>query len=1045
MIRDDDNGLELINASAGSGKTYTLAERVLMILGNGLTPDLLGATTFTNKAAAELRERIRLKLIENDLQSSADRISEGFIGTVNSICARLLREYAVDAGLSPAIDVLPEDDADRLFRVATSNSMQRHAETIEPIAFRLSRDDQGTKYERHDWQEDVRRIVALARVNMLDRTALLESAESSKRTIRAMLGNPMEESHFNSLDTEIESALARLVSIPNPTKMTLKAITDLRRYLRLCRRQGQIRWADWQAIAKLEVQANARDVVVEVTRIAGDLPSHPAFQKDMIGLIDAVFACAADAMDAYEQFKMEHGLMDFTDQETRVLQLARKNEMFRESMRLRLRRMMVDEFQDTNPTQLALFLEFHGFAEASVWVGDPKQAIYGFRDADPRLMAQASGLCTKQSTLPHSWRSKRELVTFTNTLFSRAFHDMPAEHVTLTIPTEREKEADGGWIESWLLVSTKKRDRDYALAHEVVHLIDRKQLPAGDVAILCRSHKDCRSVAAALESCGIRASASRGRLVDAPECRLAMAALRVMQDSSDSIALAAVMRHVTDSGSDEWLAALITSPPETKEAWRTHPIVERLRAEAANLFQRTPSEALESAIDAIDMQMVLTRWGNSEVRRGNLDLLRKLCDEYLDHCRSRRSAATVYGFVAFAEASDKGEVEGIGSDTVKVLTYHAAKGLEWPVVILHSLNPEWRADAFGVSIEESARFDPADPLAGRSIRYWPWPFAAKGGVTSFVTRANSRSESVQAVCMEWREELRKLYVGMTRARDGVILAVEKKTDKSGKTKLPTRWLDLIQNAQGEPLLALPHERGSHTLHIDSVRIAIESHECWPVSDADDGNPKLQPEFAAAISFPVTEYPLYRLTPSKPELDGKAQSEFQIAMHSTIGPAVVFHGHVDEQHVGNCIHAFLALDRSAMKTDRSVEAAESFLKRWSVEDALKPADLVSIADNLDAWITQTYPDSRLFRECPLTLTDAQHRHMAGRADMLIETTDGWVIVDHKSLRTLRDEHILHFGLQLQAYAHALTLATGKPVNTQLIHLPLAGVMHEISHT
>ena len=96
-----------------------------------------------------------------------------------------------------------------------------------------------------------------------------------------------------------------------------------------------------------------------------------------------VFGCAGDALRDYERYKKEHGLMDFTDQETCVLDMALNNEAFKSSMHGRIQMLMVDEFQDTSPIQLALFLALSELAGKAVWVGDPKQAIYAFRGTDP--------------------------------------------------------------------------------------------------------------------------------------------------------------------------------------------------------------------------------------------------------------------------------------------------------------------------------------------------------------------------------------------------------------------------------------------------------------------------------------------------------------------------------------------------------------------------------------------------------------------------------------------------------------------------------------
>src|SRR5699024_5791869 len=122
------------------------------------------------------------------------------------------------------------------------------------------------------------------------------------------------------------------------------------------------------------------------TEIETGLLANPVLQSDVRELIRLVMHTAAESLESYQRYKDELGLIDFIDQEVRTLELIRSSERAREAIRSRFRLLAVDEFQDSSPVQLALFLELSRLIEVKIWVGDPKQAIYGFRDADPRLM-----------------------------------------------------------------------------------------------------------------------------------------------------------------------------------------------------------------------------------------------------------------------------------------------------------------------------------------------------------------------------------------------------------------------------------------------------------------------------------------------------------------------------------------------------------------------------------------------------------------------------------------------------------------------------------
>ncbi|MBN2061719.1 MAG: UvrD-helicase domain-containing protein, partial [Deltaproteobacteria bacterium] len=476
--------IELINASAGSGKTYSLTSRVIEELKGDMAPEALMATTFTNKAAAELRERIRLGLLKHERTDQAQHIFDGFLGTINSICARLLKEYALDAGLSPALDVLPEEDGSRLFQIAIARVINDHAETMEPVARRLSMDGGGSGHgKRPDWRDDVKRIVDMARSNNMNSNDLKIFSKSSWESIQDLFGNPRGSGIREDLEHAVNQALHGLKTIKNPKKSTQASLDELKRIKQDMLRGIDIPWMEWVRIAKLGTNKDGEGMLDAINRIAGEVMRHPDFQADVKEMIHGVFQCAGVALQYYEMFKQKQGLMDFVDQETKVLDLARENEAFHASMQDRLQLMMVDEFQDTSPIQLALFMEISALAGRSVWVGDPKQAIYGFRGTDPQLMDQATKLLKNTRTLDKSWRSRETLVKFTNALFSEVFHWMGKDRVMLHIPDERKDKAMGGWIESWNLPVRNNSDEAKAVAVGVQDLLSRREdIRPGDIA-----------------------------------------------------------------------------------------------------------------------------------------------------------------------------------------------------------------------------------------------------------------------------------------------------------------------------------------------------------------------------------------------------------------------------------------------------------------------------------------------------------------------------------------------------------------------------------
>ncbi|MDQ7002443.1 MAG: UvrD-helicase domain-containing protein, partial [Ghiorsea sp.] len=595
--------IQLISASAGSGKTYRLMNEIgARVAGKHgvphVQPEQIMATTFTNKAAAELKERIRMRLLEEGKSAEAQRIYDGLIGTVNSICSKLLKEYAFEAGLSPAVDMLLEDDASRIFNMATASAIATSGKTLEPIARRLGLMGYGSRFAKQDdWREHVQRIVNLARSNAMDAATLKVAGDESWASLESLLG----QAHSSKIGVGIDKRFMKAVNdavaeiqanAEDTTKATISALSSLQKAQRTLNNFGvnSLSWEDWLGLSGLKTGGKSKNLVDDVKQIAGEHLKHPRFRQDMASMIKGVFDCAAHALTQYADYKREQGLMDFVDQEALVLDMATNNASFRASMKERVKLLMVDEFQDTSPIQLALFLKLSELAEEVIWVGDQKQSIYGFRGADPVLMdavadeiEHGTTQASKGDVLKESWRSKRELVEFCNAIFSPVFHYMDEEKVCLDIPDARKDSAEGGWIENWMLEGSKapKRsnalERSNALVKGVQALLDEKEVKAGDIAILCRSNAECETISTSLKAAGIRASIAQGDLLATQECTLALAALRYMADHQDSIALSEIVcyaHHHHDH--DEWLQHLLIDSQASQDAWKQDAIIQAL-------------------------------------------------------------------------------------------------------------------------------------------------------------------------------------------------------------------------------------------------------------------------------------------------------------------------------------------------------------------------------------------------------------------------------------------------------------------------------------
>ncbi|MHC5005340.1 MAG: UvrD-helicase domain-containing protein, partial [Planctomycetota bacterium] len=537
--------ISIISASAGSGKTHELTTILKDALDGGrVRPEAVVATTFTVKAAEELRHRARLHLLEAGRAEDARRLSAARIGTVNSICDRLVTDHAFDLGLSPRSAVMDEVTSRHALARAQSRALAPDQEReLSRLSDRLNQ--QG--YDGHDswnWSQDVGTIIDRVRANGIDVGDLAECCRRSRESIRALLGARAVDGTV--IRDELAAAIDRFVDDPavvaerkDNTLKTVRRCKQLRR--KLSWRFGAP-WHEWVRLTKQKPGTGARDAFAAVRAAAARHDEHPGLHDDVDRAIELVFQLAAESLAEYERYKREHGLIDFVDQEVLALKLLREPTVA-DRLRAEVDLLLVDEFQDTSPVELAIFLRLAELANESIWVGDQKQAIYAFRGTDPSLMDAVIGQMLEDDpgkTLDRSWRSRPELVGLTSDVFVPPFaeHGIPESRVRLTAAHPTEPDGLGPVLERWLSPTRNKPDDAAALAAGVRALLadpearvrDRisgnaRPVRASDVAVLCRTNDLCAGVAASLIAAGVAARLPQSGLAATPEARVALCGL----------------------------------------------------------------------------------------------------------------------------------------------------------------------------------------------------------------------------------------------------------------------------------------------------------------------------------------------------------------------------------------------------------------------------------------------------------------------------------------------------------------------------------------
>jgi ATP-dependent exoDNAse (exonuclease V) beta subunit len=1058
MKSNGSHKVGVVTASAGTGKTFNLTSRIETEIGSGRDPERVLASTFTVKAAEELRERARGRLIAGGKAEQAVRLLGARIGTINGVCGGLVKEFAFGLGLSPIVDVIDEDVAKSTFRKSSDEAIGRHADELGTLARLFSYEDGFRKPK--DWRDDVNKIVELARANNISEAALATCAERSVAGFREMTPTSLPGETEESIDAALLAALeiasrrylapeeiAKLSEKQRPAKKTLAVLEDVRDLAAM--EVKNVPWQRWAKLAKLDaaVAVADRPNFAQVQAAAAAFARHPRLFDQVSRYTTGVFSCAAEAMRAYAEHKRSWGLVDFVDQDCLALELIGKPEV-RNQLKERVESVFVDEFQDTSPLQLAVFVGLSRIAESSVWVGDPKQAIYGFRGTDPDLITyvaqdirQATG--GEDFVLDENWRSRRGLVEFFNDAFGPTFAatGLPEKATRIKKVARADSPGQHTPLAVWNIPGGRANaPRFAAIAAGVVEAVadgsnwavaegeETRPLDGGDVAVLCRNNDDCLAMANALAKAGLKVAIERKGLFGTLEGRLAVAALRWCADQNDTVALAE-LAHLLHDGSEQpaWFDASLVREGRIEALSALVPIAAALRSIGDNGVHKTPLEYLDAVLTRGGVCVAVRRWGRVEDRLLNLEELRKLVATYEDERDRSRAPTTVTDLCAWLGSQDAEQPPSRAPDAVTVLTYHGSKGLEWPLVVLTDLDDEPKGRAFGAHVMSdipASEIDWNDPLAKRWLRFWPWPMGGqKDNVVLDASAANS-PEGKEAARVERAERSRLLYVGATRARDYLVMALPKSTTGWA-------WLDELKSDTGVPAFVAP-KVGDTEVQVNGKPHAVRVADPVPVDETASADMAIA--FAGDEVKPITFPPLAL----KPSGEG-SQEDARIVEEIDLGARLPFSGSPDMNSVGEALHRFLAADDPTRDDGRRNALAKRLLDAWGVT-GLDPRDVVTMGTRFRVYIDKRWPGAVLRRETPI-VHRMGNRTLSGRLDLVVETSDAIIVVDHKSFPGGRPQWLeqarKHAG-QLRLYGEAIsaTWATPKPVQLAL-HLPISG--------
>jgi ATP-dependent exoDNAse (exonuclease V) beta subunit len=778
----------LLDAGAGSGKTSVLVERfVRSVLEDELEVGAILTITFTEKAAAEMRDRIRRRLRELGADDAARATEGAFISTIHGFCARVLRAHALAAGLDPAFVVLDAQDAERLADGAFDGALEE-----------LARGGSGTHPPAIDLIASYTAGGLRAAIQSLH--AELRSRGERRPRLPALGPAPDLDAARGEVEHAGAAALAELAAVIDPGAKVLQAIARLERLPDVTAAPDPWPGDIWSVgLPGGNGAALSTDTCVRYTE------AFTAFRKAAEhrraerahGLLDRLLRLFGER---YLRAKREVSGLDFEDLELECRELLRSDPALRERYRERFARIMVDELQDTNQVQLEL-IEL--IATGNLFtVGDAQQSIYGFRHADVELferLGERLAAVGARATLDTNFRSRPEILAVINGVFE---HELGGTFRPLRAGRDDAPDGDDadGSPRVELLVADKGAEwtmeglgspwriaEARALAARVERLLG-DGTAARDVVLLTRATTDLRVYERALEDRGIPTYVIGGRgywahpqVIDmvgylealanprAEEALFTVLASPLVGVSADAlVVLAATAR---DRRRDPW--SVLREPDGAFDALDS---VDRdLLDRFANLFAierevaaRAGAERLiDRVLDRTGYDLTVLAMPGGQRRLANIRKLMRLAREHeAAHGPDLRGflelvAGRARGLAAGDARESEAPVEGEALDAVRLMTIHRAKGLEFEVVCVADLGrgPRWRTELIRVGRDGRFGMRLAEPGTGR-----------RESALDYKALGDERLEA------EAREERRLFYVAMTRARERLILSGAAKLD-----------------------------------------------------------------------------------------------------------------------------------------------------------------------------------------------------------------------------------------------------------------------------
>ena len=1142
-------GNVLVSAAAGSGKTAVLVERVIDMLTDKTSPvsaDKLLIVTFTNAAAAEMRNRIEKRIYEEiqknpddqSLQRQKYLLQNADICTIDSFCIKLVRENFEKCGIEPDFKI-----SDGSGQAATCNRVMSDliAEYLEQPSKEFERllELTNCEYDEKNLTELINRIYLYSQqlpfpknfINGLlkpyeqpfDKGNIwydmaFDIAEKRVHTLILCTQKMIESAAYVNKNTEKYIAYAQVVKeIVDNTNQILetKEWNSFSQYLNFVTfdRMPSCEKDDINGNIFKENQKNIKSIISELTElfyapreeIQGDIQKNLGAVKLLAELITKYTERLFDAFceeNAFTFYNMEqlalNLLCEYKDDKVVVRDEARE-------LCKRYDEVLVDEFQDVNDLQDTLFNVLSNNEEKLFVVGDVKQSIYGFRGSNPDnflnkknryiSIENAAENESKKIILSDNFRSRSGVCNAVNFLFSQllagqcgsiVYNDDERLNAGGTFPKSNATEAEILVVDKYdddsddsLLETEAQKIAEYIISvmNEGAVITDGDSLRKAsysDFAILLNAVKDKATVIAeALKNYGIPVTLGSDSFLESTEISAVMSLLQVIDNPRCDVELLSTMMSPIFSFNAEEMAKIranqkygplysaVVSFSKTGDK-KTADFIESMASLRRDAAVMSVSRLISKLIHSTDLLNIMSALPGGKMRRDNLFALINYAQSF-----ESRADSGIYGFIKYMKSLPENSfkvVSDSGENSVKIMSMHNSKGLQFPVCIVANLSSQ-------INNADSISRVLFSEKGGIAFKYYDEECGYDIEMLGHAVMADSAK--VKTV----EEKLRLLYVAATRAIDRLCLVCSAQNLDDKLAKLSAELSDNMPHISQEFLekgrnmgdwilsCALIHPNGDvlrryadvnpPLMQSDAeIKITIANStnsEQKAVEQIETEETDCNLQFAQKIKENadfVYPYEPLRYLQAKASVSRLVHSAENDRFAFCEKPAFMLGDKLSGAARGTAMHHIMQFINLAPQVDVEMEIERLIEWKFITEQEEASADITAIKFffNSDTYRRIMASDDvrremRFLSEIPARRIDPTFQIdvpdadiiVQGAIDLCFEETDGIVVLDFKTDRVDNMKELVStYGEQLKIYSTAAEKIFEKPVKERMIY-------------